>query len=335
MAADDTAYRADPRAAVDGPITTLVEDMTPALRLFGPARMDLGEHQSLPLVAAWVDSLRVLASADLEQYAVVVAGREDDGRVYAAPAFEYDPTLAAPPADPAEVPEGAFAASSGVFDLLERVDLPPRPTRLSAWLLVSARISPPITIELVEPDGRYADAAVEGFLRERWARMSPQGVHPPAGTRYPSYRDDRRAPALPSQPGIVLATTGTLHTETGQLRAVLRGSYRLPLRPRERRPAAGEAAPRAIVPITLVVTGDAAVGPGVLAMQVPSYRLDEQGAQPQATGSFALDLAAHGLIPEALMDAAGGPLHVYGFSGTLASAPVTLATRTPEPPSWE
>ena len=99
---------------------------------------------------------------------------------------------------------------------------------------------------------------------------------------------------------------------------MLRGAFRLPI-PERRRVREGEAPvgvplAQAVLPVSLVLTGDDLPGPYQLDLQVPVF---EAPSGEPAVGHFALDLTEHLALP-------AQRTHAYVFSGAAMTGPVSF-----------
>ncbi len=274
--------------------------------LDGPRKLSIQERDDIRCLALRGASEAEAKRVSFRGKATVVATRLETNEVHAGWAIEgtHPREPIARKTKPAVDPELAEWA-----DLLEPVTLmtfrlnvrqqlarlPWKPGTYRTWVLLHDACSNPVTTEVVRQE--VNDPEVEKFLdgMRRPALVEP--VEPPAGNPIPSYVKDAASPAIPREPGIALtADRVVLHTEDA--RCILRGSFRLPVHDRDRVREArqGERAflvhgerPSAILPISLVLTGDAFAQPTVVSLRVPTF--DALPAeQAMATGHFTVDL---------------------------------------------
>jgi hypothetical protein len=175
----------------------------------------------------------------------------------------------------------------------------------------------------------YRDPAVEAFLAEGPTLPqlpAPAQVWPPLGDA----EDERRprhgagqvegAPALPSGVGVALNLPAEAPA-AGADPVWLRGSFRLPLRPRHlvRGHDVGDPAATAVAPVHLVVTAASHALVRQVTLHVPVRHALEADA-PEGTGAFAVDLrTTPGVSTEATTH------FVYAFAGGALSGPAPIA----------
>ena len=147
-------------------------------------------------------------------------------------------------------------------------------------------------------------------------------VFPEAGDPYPAYKAVSGSPDLPSETGLALAPEAE-RVPAGDM-LVLHGSYRLPASrsermrsgmPGTRAPVSREEQPKAVLSISLLVTGDDNPSPKLVQMHVPCYEVSG-AAEAVATGYFSVDL--NEVLPVPLEP---DRYNVYGLTRTGISGP--------------
>ncbi len=221
-------------------------------------------------------------------------------------------------------PQGTFAEAH-LIDLREHLDVPwTQPATILIRLLLRDRVLAEARVALTKGAAGYVDPEAARYLDERKSRPNPSPIWPTPGAALPSY--DRRdgSPALPEGPGIALATPRVVPVHEAS-RALLHGSFRLPIRPRDRcapAPFATLSRPAtAVVPITVVLLGSRYATPVVWRLAVPSFEpVTEQAGTLMARGFFTLDT-------HALTNLAGVPqtYFLHAFSGEHLASPATMA----------
>ena len=107
--------------------------------------------------------------------------------------------------------------------------------------------------------------------------------------------------------------------------SILRGSFRLAV-PSAFYQAGGNDTPTAVVPITLVLTGNDLVGPFVAPLRVATYdKIDKNAPESIVTGQFAVDLFA--------LEETSKVVQTYtlrAYSGWIRSDAVLAAVITPD-----
>ena len=274
------------------------------LLLDGPRQVRLASRADLPLVGVRASTIRDNILISLQRRLVVVASALESGEVRAATAFRINDDVRRPrtPKDEARIPQGRTVK---VFRLLvnERIDdLPWRPGILQSHVLLYDQRSNPVTTTLLGDD--VQDPAVRDFLAAQGQALFPPAVWPPVGAprvngdgRHP-YRARPDSPPAPERAGIALAVERVVVKRAGAS-CILRGSFALPVLERDAvRPApappaegwvdVGDPDAKAVLPVTVLLTGDTVADPITLALRVPAYGAAEPGSL--AVGHFAVDL---------------------------------------------
>jgi hypothetical protein len=267
-----------------------------ALAIGAPRTVALDLRETLPLVVYRGAPYRDLWSMQMEGRAQVVAVDPVRNRAYlGAVRVDENPEEQAP-RDPALAPKGD-GSETAVLDLRESLGLPWEPSTLLVTVLLRDIVSNRVKVELGKSPGGFHDEEVEKFLAAEAGRMHPKGASPAPGNPLPSYRRVDGSPETPAAPGIALAADRVVVMKPGQA-SVVRGAFRLPVRLHERAaPGGASGDPTAYVGITLVVTAGDEAGCTAYRLDAPTWdRLDAQS--PVATGWFALDLRAAGMLPD-------------------------------------
>jgi len=313
---------------VRGTLRDLVQRGELGLFVTAPHRVCLAERRRLPLVGCLVQTLRDDArNRPFQESAIVVACSLRSGAAYAGRAFAsaaYMLDVGEPIGDPGEGVSGdAFE-----LDVADRLGLPRGPTTYAAWVLVRDRISNVVHVEIDDPPPAYDDPEVAKFVSDWQAAHVPPAPHvsPPRvrGQKVPAYGTVAGAPKVPSRKGIALALPERVAMGPSATCELLL-SFRLPALPRHIvRHAAGEAGQEgatAVVPVTVVVTGDDFAGPFAAELRVPSFTpVDPADPAPVVEGQAVIDLLA---LPG--MWRSRRTMFVWAFSGEQASEPCAVA----------
>jgi len=272
-----------------------------------PRTVALGKRGTVPLVGWYVRTFREDGQRDLEGQAVAVAVDLRTGELRAALALAGGKPRPQPAPTDGQDPGDGVRSEMFETDLRRVLDLPPRPGRYAAAVILNDWVSNVVTTTLV--DGAPADDARADGRATAWPPAA-------AGDDLPDYRRRPDSPAVPDGVAIVLAAAREVPAG-GPL--VIRGSFRLPLPAHERiaaRDQTGVSGPRAVLPIALVVTGTEDPGPFPVELRVPVYAVDGD----QAIGHFAVDLVTLGRLPHAPTS-----YFVHAFSRGVAAASVRIA----------
>lgn len=310
------------------------------LLLDGPRSVVLNEHETIPLRGLRSSTIRHDFALSLQRRAVIVASHLEGHEALAATAFRQpdEPRPIGRPRDPDTLPEGrtADAFSLSLTDRLPK--LPWKPGTWQTTLLLYDQRSDSVTTRL---DGTSSqDPAIKEFLDAQRRPGYPAAIFPPLERNAANpYRPRSDSPASPSVPSIVLAVDRVV--VAGRNRScVLRGSFSLPVLPRDLvRPLPGppgsEAEQRAradgwgevgdpravaVIPTSIVLTGDQIAEPLLVSIQVPIYDPIEVTPVGQvARGHFAIDLL--GCVPGGL---AIQSYAVWAISRGIISEPVLV-----------
>lgn len=325
------------------------------LVLDGPQQVELESRSDLPLVGVRASSIRDNVMVSLQRRLLVVASRLDSDEVCAGTAFRINDDARRPPKpkDESAIPKGRTVKAFRILANDRIEDLPWRPGTLQAQLLLFDRRSNPVTARLVGKEP--SDPAVREFLAAQRRPAYPPAIAPAIPRAVGRARQlpnpyQRRAdsPAVPAEPGIALASERVVVHRAGA-KCELRGSYLLPVLERDRvrpppAPQPGEDAEQAfarvgwvdvgddsataVLPITLLLTGDTVADPITVDLKVPVYGAVSRGA---ASGHFAVDL--FGLVPELEAQTYA----VWAISRAVVSEPVLLGVVTEDmlPPPGE
>ena len=285
----------------------LQSDFT-GLFLDGPKRVRFRQHEDLPLIGVRSASNQESFAISLHRRAVLISTWLEGDETYAAMAFRQpdEPSKSPPPRHPDAVPVGHGADA---FRIVLNRWIPELVSRSGTWnttlLLFDRRSNLVATHVEANPDkdGRKVPGA---------DRVYPAKISPPIDAAHHSCGAEPDCPPLPKQSAIVLASAGPVGQ--GSRRSwIVRGSYLLPASPRDVvRPLpgpTGSAAERkaraagwqdvgaplavAVLPVSLVLTGDKDATPIVVSLHVPAYQaLEKLKGQLLARGHFSIDLLA-------------------------------------------
>lgn len=331
--------------ALDELAVDRLEENVLGIAIVAPARMVATACDRLPIGCVYTASLRQAKRDRLREQLLLVATCVETRRTVAVRACPPRERLNEPLMDDDDPGEGATGLSL-VIDAFERLELPREPGTWVIRLLLRERSSNAVTVRFdPEPDA-YQDEAVEAFMRERAATISPTRMWPPRGDgsegAYPAYGDEAfHAPEIPAEHGLVIEAPRVFLREGSP--CVLHGSFRLFARERDvvdldawradtqaREQDWRAMTPNAVLPVTLVVTGSAFVGPRVFELALPSFdalaseRTLDDGTNTYS-GCFSLDLEAiGGLMGEPQTH------FIYAFAGELWARPVLVGVVTPE-----
>ena len=285
-----------------------------------PSKVPYQQRETLPLVALRVGQQDAIARLPFKRTAVVVAQELLTNKTYVTMAVTDTRGVMPPPYD--GPPLEGMTGEAWVVDLHSQLGLPWRRSELLVSLILRDSMTHRVRIKIAK--GGYEDPAVEQYLTEQ--DQQPQGaeVFPlprteaDDGKTLPSYRKQDDSPALPDGLGITLAAPRVV-PRNEHMRAIVRGSFRLRLLPRERTP--NSAHHTAIVPITLVATGSDLPSPYTFNLQIPIYDpVQTVDGETQVSGYFSLDLQ-----PLANLNVVDQTMFLYAFSGELVTGPVPMA----------
>jgi hypothetical protein len=269
----------------------------------GPAKVDLSERESVPLIV-----FAALSPADaalpLEHVAKLVVCDVERRTVQV--------TSAVPPKDEpprsgprSSKPRSVGSSQSHVNDLATTSGVR-EPGAYVATVLLRDQASNRVRIAVERTPRGYQDPAVVAFLeaqRRDAPPPPPAPASPRAGDPLPTFRPVEGAPPPPAQEGLEAAVPRLVVAKAGA-RAVLSVSFRLRARREDVVPAEaarprglqssredeyGKPRPTAIVPITLVITGSELPGERVTRLRVPTWdAVPADGGV--VTGQVSLDL---------------------------------------------
>jgi hypothetical protein len=190
----------------------------------------------------------------------------------------------------------SLRGSQGSLDLRESLDFPWQDGTLLVTFLCRNEVSNRVYIRVETSELTFRDPEVQRFIAQHRRRAGPLPVWPLpgsviAGRRVlPYYKRMPDSPEVPQHDGIALAVRTT----------VVHGSFRLPVRDIDivSRTSRGRDSSRfdylqtrAVVPISLLITGQEAIDPVQFDLRVPSYsEIDPTGKDRTANGFFAVDL---------------------------------------------
>jgi len=331
---NDAGFWADPLQTREEVSARLSGAGFVGVALDAPRRVALDDRQELPAVATNVATFRDNLWLDFHAGAVLTAIDLDTHAIFAAPCFDQQPVewLTEPVPDD-DVAEGT-STSFDVFDLRARLGLPWVPSRLLVRLLLVDRVSDPVRVDLLHTITAYRDPAVEELVSR--ARRHPQlaAVSPRPGRSLPSYEARPTSPPPPAEPGIVLRAPRVQVLAEGTS-WIVEGSFRLPLAahelvpPRDRPPGTGgmQSAPfdvgdpraRAVVPVTLLLTGSRTLSPQLLPLMVPCHQVLDSDP-PVGIGHFAIDLRT-----SVKVDLEAETWFLFAVSGEHLAGPVASA----------
>lgn len=322
-----------------------------ALLLDAPLQVQLNARETLPLQVLRVATPSSFQRQAFDRYAVLVTTDLVNNITLAATAVapSIDETSAPEPIDASlPLPEG-IGTEAYTIDLRERLNLPWEPGRLLVRLIMLDQITAPRPVEL-QRSVAFEDRAVQEFQALARLRTQVPALTPPPDAALHALQREAKVPALPDGLGLNLAAPRVCSMNTSAP-CVLRASFRLPVLKRHILPpglkgstgagteairaqfaqasAQGLPLPLAVVPITLVATGSESAEPLVWRLVVPVHNaIDYSHEQPQAIGSFSLDL--RGLQG---FEAQEQTLFVYAFSDAAMFGPLPIGlSRAPRTP---
>jgi len=248
------------------------------LLLDGPKTVRLSRRRSLPLIGVRSTSIRDNLTIGLQHRAVLVLTRLGDGRSHAATAFRVPetPRPAAPPRNESSIPRGRTVKAFSVMVTDRIPDLLWAEETLQATLLLYDQRSNPVVIRMTGDPGRDARSQHD-------STGCREAISIPPSAEDTSYRPRPDSPPLPDGRAIALATERHVVRQPGA-EITVRGSFVLPVPDRDllgpwsgsahegKAGAAAEApAVVAVVPVTLVLTGDRDARPILRSLCVPVY----------------------------------------------------------------
>ncbi len=317
----DHSFGEQPHRVPAETIERLRQEDFEGILLGGPQRVSLDTENSLPLAGIYRRTFEGHRAVDLESRAIITAVCLESNRLYAGPAFRQEKTLLRThvPAEN-ELPHG-FIARQFFLDLKTRIpELRWRPTTYSIALILFDRRSNQVRVCLEEA---ITDPEVKKFLEQHRRPSYPRPVWPIPGKPYPRYRREPGSPPIHEDIGITISAPQKVLLQPGA-KCIVRGSFRLPVRQREvvrprrdppipglpspprhmpsrfgcdgifkarRKVDVGDPEATAVLPITLLFTGDDLPGPWLLPLQVPTYKsIPSPHALLPVTGNFCIDI---------------------------------------------
>lgn len=298
------------------------------LGLDAPAVARLADRRTLVYVAVESTTVGGQAERSLKSRGVLVTTRLEDRVTAASWAFESvrPDTPMPPPRKPSREDPPLLLTHTVDLRRAHQGALAWEAGTLRSWVLLFDAASNPVTTRVIGKE--VHDPEVVKFLEARRKPTYAGPVRPAARDPLPSFA---RLPASPPPPerGVALAAP---RVTLGAGPVVVHGSFRLPLLARERvaPPEPGDPAaerrPTAVVPLTLVVTGDTKSAPQVVNLGVPTWD-PADAADAVVGGHFALDLREYAdLRPYqtyAVWAVAAGELYGPALAATVDPAEVS------------
>ncbi|MFO0628456.1 MAG: hypothetical protein U0325_22980 [Polyangiales bacterium] len=286
------AFWADPLAAMEQEMIAAMRQGARGCIIDAPDIVELPMRPTLPLVGCDIATDLEAAQWRFSAEAVVVATEVFTGATVVGKAFAPPRDLPPPRALPGVIDEQAASGSTFALDLFERPGLPRAPGEWVVTVLARHRASNRVRLSVVDDPTVWRDPEVTRYLAERRRAEGPPAPWPPpapAGQAMPSYRHQPVSPRPPGGPGIALRAERVVLMAPGA-RCVLAGALHLLVPPEARVPLAMRTpgGPRAVLPVTLVLTSSDGSAPCTLRLQVPVYDLSD--AEDEAVGHFTLDL---------------------------------------------
>jgi hypothetical protein len=287
-----------------------------------PTSVALESRKSVPILAYFVRDIRDDVHIDVDRQLLIVGSDHATHQVRVTRALWSAKRLARKGPPPAADPGPGAMTSFFEIDAAARLGLEGHPGRWTFMLLLREWRSELLEVEFGPPPGGFHDAAAAQLIAERrhasppppseiWPALPERrvGVSSSYGRSYPRYADKAQAPDVPSEPGICIEVDRAVVSNE---RCMLRGSFRLPVLPREqvsprlydtgggtserRMPDVGDERAKAVVPISVILTGSQNPGPFIITLQLPAYELDTSG---RALGRFEIDLFELADMPRA------------------------------------
>jgi len=332
------AAKQAPKQAI---IRRIIDEQFSGLVADAPASVALASRGSLPIITYFARTIRDDVHLDIGRQLILVGSdhetHEVRAKLAARPAKLRPPAAPPPAADPGQ----GSTISMHEIDAARVLPLADLPGRWSFRVLIREWCSEVLETEIGRAPGSFRDAAADALIAERRRKNPPpppaiRPPHPPRkvgvsasyGARYPRYGAKAEAPEPPAEPGVILDIERAVVSNE---RCIARGSFRLPALPREivgtrpyaprpgelerRRPPVGDDEAKAVMSLSLVMTGTTDPGPHIVTLQLPAYELDGPDDAPIAIGRFELDLFELPDMPRQattyFIHAAHGP-HVLG-----------------------
>ncbi|WP_146662206.1 hypothetical protein [Enhygromyxa salina] len=298
----------------------LLDDEASVLVIGAPKLASFQQRETLPLVVLRVGQQDAMARLPFRRTALVVAVELTTNTTYANLAVIED--IVEPPVYDGPPLEG-MSGEAWLIDLRKQLELPWARGDLLVSVIMRDTMTHRVRVGLRK--GGYEDPAVAEYLAQADGEPKPAQIWPAPlakddGRGLPTYREHADSPAIPAQAGISLAVPRVV-PRSQHMRAVVRGSFRLPSLARHRAPA--DADHTVTVPITLVLTGSDIAAPFVFPLVVPSYDAVKPDGGSEVTGYFSVDLQQLGNL-----DAIDQTYFIYAFSGEVVTGPAPMALVT-------
>jgi hypothetical protein len=323
----DNKFWGDASALEERAMAPFEESELVGLFLDGPKRASVQTRADVPLVVVRAASIKENTSISLQRRGVLVSTRLESDETWAALAFRQPnkPRRATPRRNPDTLPEGRAVKASRVV-LNERI--PEVAARSGTWatsFLLFNQHSNQVTTRVEAKQGSKARTQGQGAAS---ARFTPPPVPPTDAPDHP-YQARPDSPALTGQASIALASANKTEPAPGKA-WMLRGSLLLPVLTRDLVSKKlgrdlGDPPPVAVLPVTILLTGDDDAEPILLPLRVPIHQpLEGAKGQSLARGHFALDLRAllgDQLVPQTYA--------VWALSRQQISAPIVVQVGSP------
>jgi hypothetical protein len=313
-----------------------------------PTSVALASRKTVPIIGYFVRDIRDDVHIDLHRELLIVGSDHATHEVRVGRALWSAKPLARKGPPPSADPGPGATISMLDIDAAARLSLEGYPGRWTFVLLIREWRSELLEVEFGLAPGSFHDDAAARLIEER-SRANPPpppAIWPPHpqrhidasgsyGGMYPRYGDKAQAPDVPAEPGIVVEVDRAVVSNE---RCMLRGSFRVPVLPRERvsprlydtgrgtserrMPEVGDAVAKAIVPLSLVLTGSHDPGPYMITLQLPAYAIDDNNL---ATGRFEIDLFEFAGMPRRATT-----YFLHAFHGAHAIGPLPIGIVSPE-----
>lgn len=326
----------------------VIDDDWRGLIADAPSSVALASRKTVPIIGYFARDIRDDVHLDLYRQLLIVGSDHATHEVRVGRALWSEKPLARKGPPPSADPGPGATISMFDIDAAARLSLEGYPGRWSFVVLIREWRSELLEVEFGSAPGGFHDDAAERLIEERRRANPPPppeiwpphpqrhvGVSGAYGRSYPRYADKAQAPDLPTEPGICLEVDRAVISNE---RCMLRGSFRVPVLAREhvsprlydtgrgtserRMPDVGDERAKAVVPITLILTGSQNPGPFMITLQLPAYGLDTNGL---ALGRFELDLFE---LPD--MPRAPTTYFLHAFHGPHAVGPLPIGVVSPE-----
>lgn len=313
-----------------------------------PTSVALDSRTTAPILAYFVRDIRDDVHIDVHRQLLLVGSDHATHEVRVATAlWSFKPRARKGPPPAADPGPGA---TSSFFDIdaAARLALEGYPGRWTFALLLREWRSELLEVDFgPAPGGFHDDAAARLIAERRRANPPPPpevfpahpqrhvGVTGTYGSLYPRYGDKAEAPAVPTEPGVCVEVDRAVVSNE---RCMLRGSFRVPVLPRERvgprtyatgdgaterrMPDVGDERAVAIVPLSLIFTGSNDPGPFMITLQLPAYELDSREI---AIGRFEVNLFELAEMPRT-----AGTYFLHVVHGPHAVGPLPIGIVSPE-----